>query len=186
MAIRDTNATTAFDGFLEPVDDGEPKTRREHFRKQSKQKKSSGAPATTDAIEFRPRLGRPISVLMVLDDNQRTGDKIRVRRSRFRIGRAEGATPFGRQSHGGPLEHFAVPRQSRNRCLHILLRNTHRSDHPWSPLSAPAAARKSWGVAHGHSALQLRPTNTPTRCGEADPLRDSGAMLRIRGYAKCV
>ncbi len=98
MGVKDTNAATAMDGILRPVDDHDqldpqarnvPMERVEKVPKVRDKKVAKPSSQNSEAM-FRPRQRAAIPQLLVLDDSQRSAETIRIRKSPFRIGRQEG------------------------------------------------------------------------------------------------
>lgn len=88
MAVHDTNAATAFEGLLQPVEEDETSS-GVGLRNAGAVAEVSEGPLV-DTVPFRPQQRPSFPLLLVVDDSQRTAESIRIRKSPFQIGRTEG------------------------------------------------------------------------------------------------
>jgi len=106
MGINDTNAATAFEGLLQPVEADEVPVADGPSAPDIQERKDKVP--KIDAVPFRPRQRPSIPLLLVLDDSQRTAESIWIRKSPFRIGRVDGdlTIPVDSQLSGQHAELF--------------------------------------------------------------------------------
>lgn len=98
MGVKDTNAVTAIDGLLIPIEDGDaldtpqrPRPRASAKAAPNERDKKAANPLAPSAeAHFRPRERPAFPQLLVFDDSQQSAETIRIRKSPFRIGRVEG------------------------------------------------------------------------------------------------
>lgn len=97
MGVKDTNAITAMDGILHPVDNSDsplsakPAPQVQMGNDPKVRDNKATKPSTQEAQPlFRPRQRPEFPQLMVMDDSQRSAEVIRIRTSPFRIGRQAG------------------------------------------------------------------------------------------------
>ena len=98
MGVKDTNAPTAIDGILIPIEVDDPLVKPQHPLPRADAKpapiareKKGAKPNSPNAQSlFRPRQRPAFPQLLVLDDCQKSAETIRIRKSPFRIGRLEG------------------------------------------------------------------------------------------------
>jgi len=100
--------------------DGQAETSTEDLANPASQTKTAGQTSSIVEEPFKPSKRAPLAVLTVMDDGQKTGQIIRIRNSKFWVGRSEGNLLFP-DDHQISARHISISKENVNGSYRLVI-----------------------------------------------------------------